>query len=120
VTGECLTHNGKLNRDTSFLALKENDEMRQQNKNFASNVIETSELLSFVRKARMWRYAEARREAIEWEDYRRIHYIAPSWFHPFSRDNAPGIATARASGFGYWEREHCWYTNRRIQKSLSK
>jgi hypothetical protein len=58
--------------------------MRQQNKNFASNVIETSELLSFFRKARMQQSKGARREAIEWEDYRRIHYIAESWFHPFS------------------------------------
>jgi hypothetical protein len=47
-----LGHNGKLSRVTSFLALKENDEMRQQNKNFASNVIETSELLSFFKKSK--------------------------------------------------------------------
>jgi hypothetical protein len=30
----------------------------------------------------------ARREAIEWEDYRRIHYIATWWFHSFPREEA--------------------------------
>ncbi len=30
-------------------------------------------------------YKGARREAIEWIDYRRIYYIAASGFHPFSR-----------------------------------
>ncbi len=33
----------------------------------------------------MRRYRGDRREAIEWINYRRIHYIAASWFHPFSR-----------------------------------
>jgi hypothetical protein len=61
------------------------DEMRQQNKNFVSNVFETAELLSFQRKTRMRRYKGARREAKEWEDYCRIHYIAASWFHAFPR-----------------------------------
>jgi hypothetical protein len=67
------------------LAHKENDEMRQQNKYFASNVFETAELLSFLRETRIRRYKGARHEAIEWEDYRRIHYIAASWFPPFPR-----------------------------------
>jgi hypothetical protein len=60
------------------LALKENDKMRQQKKNFASNVFETAELLSFLRETRMRRYKGAQSEVIEWEDNRRIHYIAAS------------------------------------------
>jgi hypothetical protein len=47
--------------------------MRQQKKNFLFNVVETAELISFQRtKTRMRRYKGARREAIDWEDYRRI------------------------------------------------
>jgi hypothetical protein len=72
-----LSHNGKLNKGTSFLALNKNDKMRQQNKNFVSNVFDTAELLSFQRKARMRRYNGAQREAIEWEDYRRIVVYSP-------------------------------------------
>jgi hypothetical protein len=33
-------------------------------------------------KTRMRRYMKARRERIE---YRRIHYVAASWFHPYPR-----------------------------------
>jgi hypothetical protein len=80
-----LCHNGKLNNATSFLALIKNDKRRMQNKNFESNVCETAELLFFGRKTRMRRYMGARREAIEGIDYRRIHYIAASWFQPYPR-----------------------------------
>jgi hypothetical protein len=47
--------------------------------------VRQAELLSFRRKTRMRRYMGARREAIERIDYRRIHYIAASWFHPIPR-----------------------------------
>jgi hypothetical protein len=50
-----------------------------------SNPTFVRQLPSFRRKTRMLRYKGARREAIEWIDYRRIHYIAASWLHPFPR-----------------------------------
>jgi hypothetical protein len=49
------------------------------------SICETAKLISFWRNTRMRLYRGARREAIEWIDYRRIHDIAASGFHPFSR-----------------------------------
>jgi hypothetical protein len=81
-----LRHKGKLNRVMSFLALNKNDKRRQQNKKFWIKRLWEAELLSFLRKTIMRRYRGTRREAIDWIDYRRIHYIAASSFHPLPHD----------------------------------
>jgi hypothetical protein len=84
--------------------------MRQQKKNFVSNIVETAELVYFQRKTRLRRYKGARREAIEWEDYRRIHYIAASWFHPFPRVFGPIVPTSVLSFATPWivKKENCF------------
>ncbi len=94
-----LSHNGTTSRETPFLALHKNEERMQQSKNFKPNLCETAELLPYWRKTRMRLYREARREAIEWIDYRRIYYIAASGFHPFSR--VIGGKTSKSSTHPY-------------------
>ncbi len=81
-----LSHNGKLNRGMLFLALNKKWQDEAAKQILRIQCFKTAKLLSFQRKPRMRRNKGTRREAIKWEDYRRIHYIAAWWFHSFPRD----------------------------------
>ncbi len=59
----------------------------------------SAELLSFWWKTRMQRYIGARREAIEWIEYRRIRYIAASWFDPYPRAQGCRLCTLQENPY---------------------